>query len=53
MLDFIELVRKKTIKKPSLVRDVLNDPDSCVLIAEVSNGEVVIRIRRKEHKNDN
>lgn len=47
MLDIIEYVRNKNQPKPSVVKDILRDIDDCVLFAEVSNGELVIRVRKK------
>lgn len=38
---------KKKEKKPSVVKDVVKDPDSFKLEMYVENGEIVVKIRKK------
>lgn len=39
---------KKPQRKPSVLMDILNDPDNCNMNISVEEGEIVIRIKRKE-----
>lgn len=49
MFDLIEMVKKRSVRKPSIVKDILSDPDNCILVAEVVGKDLVIKIRRKEY----
>lgn len=41
---------KRKESRPSVLRNLLKDPDGHIFTMEVEDGEVVIRIRRKEQK---
>ena len=38
----------KALKKKSVVKDILEDPDSYELLARVENSELVVRIRKQK-----
>lgn len=37
----------KKCRKKSIIRDIIDDPDSFMLIAFVENGELSIKVKRK------
>ena len=39
---------KRKESKPSVLRNLLKDPDGHIFTMEVENGEIIIRIKRKE-----
>lgn len=44
----IPKVFKKPERKDSVIRDLMNDPDSFVLTMFVDNGEINVKIKKKE-----
>ncbi len=47
MFHVSDIKLKKKEKKPSVVKDVVKDPDSFKLEMYVENGEIVVKIRKK------
>lgn len=45
----IKLKKDKKNEKPSLVKDVVKDPDSFLLEAYVENGEIVIKVKKRKN----
>ncbi len=45
----IKLKKNKKDEKPSLVKDVVKDPDSFLLEAYVENGEIVIKVKKRKN----
>ena len=39
---------KKTVKKPSLIKEVMDKPEEFKLEAFIENDEIVVKIKRKE-----
>lgn len=48
MLGVSNLRIKKKDEKPSVVKDVIKDPDSYKIEAFVENGEIVVKIKKKD-----
>lgn len=45
----IKLKKNKKDEKPSLVKDVVKDPDSFLLEAYVEDGEIVIKVKKRKN----
>lgn len=45
----IKLKKNKKDEKPSLVKDVVKDPDSFLLEAYVENGEIVVKVKKRKN----
>lgn len=48
MIDVSKLKFQKKEEKPSIIKDVLSEPDLFKLEAFVENGEIVIKIKKRE-----
>ena len=50
MFKISDIKIKKKGQKPSVVKDVVSDPDSFKLEMYVENGEIVVKIRKKNEE---
>jgi len=52
MFKISDIKIKKKGQKPSVVKDVVSDPDSFKLEMYVENGEIVVKIRKKNEETE-
>lgn len=45
----IRLKKNKKDEKPSLVKDIIRDPDSFLLEAYTEDGEIVIKLKKRKN----
>ncbi len=52
MFHVSDIKLKKKEKKPSVVKDVIKDPDSFKLEMYVENGEIVIKVKKRSEETE-